>query len=119
MAPRDALVRVKLGELYRDLGRPADASQLLREAIELDPAPASYWNSLGMILGGSGDLAGGEQRLSRGGHAAIAATRSTPTTSGWRWPGNASTTRRWRSFAARSSSIPGSLPPVSGSRSCQ
>ena len=27
MAPRDALVRIKLGEVYRDLGRPADAAR--------------------------------------------------------------------------------------------
>ena len=45
-------MRVKLGELYRDLGRPADAARLMREAVQLDPATASYWNSLGMVLGG-------------------------------------------------------------------
>jgi choline-sulfatase len=61
MAPEDALVRVKLGELYRDTQRPADAARLLREAVTLDPSVASYWNSLGMVLGGSGDLAGAEQ----------------------------------------------------------
>lgn len=61
MAPRDALVRVKLGEVLRDLDRPTDAARLLREAIALDPAPASYRNSLGMILGGGGDLAGAEE----------------------------------------------------------
>jgi tetratricopeptide (TPR) repeat protein len=61
MAPQDALVRVKLGELYRDAGRTADAIRLLREAVSLDPSIASYWNSLGMILGGSGDLAAAEQ----------------------------------------------------------
>ena len=41
-------------------GVPRTPSRLLREATQLDPAPASYWNSLGMTLGGSGDLAGGE-----------------------------------------------------------
>lgn len=61
IAPADALIRVKLGELYRNLGRPADAVRLLRDAVRLDPATSSYWNSLGMVLGGSGDLAGGEQ----------------------------------------------------------
>ena len=60
-APKDALVRVKLGELYRDLGRLQDAARLLRDALQLDASVASYWNSLGMILGGSGDLTGGEQ----------------------------------------------------------
>ena len=58
---QDALVRVKLGELYRDAERPADAARLLREAVTLDPSVASYWNSLGMVLGGSGDLPGAEQ----------------------------------------------------------
>ena len=33
MAPQDALIRVKLGETYRDLDRPADAARLLREAV--------------------------------------------------------------------------------------
>lgn len=61
MAPRDALVRVKLGELYRDTGRPADAVRLLREAVQLDPDTASYWNSLGMVLGGSGDMVEAER----------------------------------------------------------
>ena len=60
MAPRDALARVKLGELYRDLGRSADATRLLREAVQLDPAVASYWNSLGMILGGGNDFPAAE-----------------------------------------------------------
>ena len=54
-------MRVKLGELYRDAERPADAVRLLREAVKLDPSVASYWNSLGMLLGGGGDLPGGEQ----------------------------------------------------------
>jgi choline-sulfatase len=60
LAPRDALIRVKLGELYRDMGQPVAAARLLREAIKLDPV-ASYWNSLGMVLGGSGDSIGSEQ----------------------------------------------------------
>ena len=60
MAPRDALVRIKLGEVYRDLGRPDEAARVMRQAIQLDPAPASYWNSLGMVLGGSA-LADAEQ----------------------------------------------------------
>jgi choline-sulfatase len=61
MAPRDALVRVQLGEVYRDMGRADDAARLMREAITLDPAPASYWNSLGMVLGGSGRLTEAEK----------------------------------------------------------
>jgi choline-sulfatase len=61
MAPRDALARVQLGEVYRDMGRPDDAARLMREGIALDPAPASYWNSLGMVLGGAGRLADAEK----------------------------------------------------------
>jgi superkiller protein 3 len=61
LAARDALVRIKLGEVYRDLGRPADAARVMREAIQLDPAPASYWNALGMVLGGANDFPGAEQ----------------------------------------------------------
>jgi len=55
MAPADALAKVRLGELYRDLGRTDEAIRLLREAVALD-AQASYWNSLGMVLGGAGQL---------------------------------------------------------------
>ena len=33
----------------------------LRQAVELDPAVASYWNVLGMTLGGRGDLAEAEK----------------------------------------------------------
>jgi protein O-GlcNAc transferase len=47
--------------LHRDMGRPREAARLLREAVQIDPAPASYWNSLGMVLGGEGDLAGAER----------------------------------------------------------
>jgi superkiller protein 3 len=61
LSPRDALIRVKLGELLRDVGRSDESIRVLREAVQLDPAVASYWNSLGMVLGGNGDLAGAEQ----------------------------------------------------------
>ena len=33
----------------------------MREAVQLDPATASYWNALGMVLGGGGDFPGAEQ----------------------------------------------------------
>ena len=56
MLPNDALVRVRLGELYRDAGDPGRAIALLQEAVRLDPETASYWNSLGMVLGGNNDL---------------------------------------------------------------
>lgn len=35
--------------------------QQLREAIGLDPAPASYWNSLGMVLGARSEMAEAEK----------------------------------------------------------
>ena len=35
--------------------------RLLREAVSLDPSVASYWNSLGMLLGGESDFGGAEQ----------------------------------------------------------
>jgi len=37
MAPSDPLAKVRLGELYRDLGRADEAVRLLREAVALDP----------------------------------------------------------------------------------
>ena len=52
---------MQAGELARDLGRTDEAVRLLREAVEIAPAVASYWNSLGMVLGASGDLAGAER----------------------------------------------------------
>jgi len=30
--------------------------KMLREAVKINPAPASFWNSLGMVLGGSGRM---------------------------------------------------------------
>ena len=53
MQPSDALAKVRLGEMYRDLGRTDDAIRLLREAVTIEPQTASYWNSLGMVLGGA------------------------------------------------------------------
>jgi Flp pilus assembly protein TadD len=54
-------VRVQLGELYRDAGDSARAAALLREAVALEPATGSYWNSLGMVLGGQDALAEAER----------------------------------------------------------
>ncbi len=71
MAPKDALVRVQLGEAYRDEGDLVKGAALIQEAIGLDPEPASYWNSLGMVLGAKGDLDEAErafrEALQRGG----------------------------------------------------
>lgn len=56
LAPDDALLRVQLGELLRDLGHLDDSVRRLKEAIELEPDRASFWNSLGMVLGGRDQL---------------------------------------------------------------
>jgi Flp pilus assembly protein TadD len=39
----------------------------MREAVSLDAANASYWNSLGMVLGAKGDLAGAEKAFREAG----------------------------------------------------
>jgi choline-sulfatase len=71
LAPKDALVRIQLGEAYRDEGDLARAVALMREAVALDPEPASYWNSLGMASGAQGGLVEAEkafrEALRRGG----------------------------------------------------
>jgi Flp pilus assembly protein TadD len=53
LAPKDALLRARYGELLRDLGQVEESIQRLREATEIDPEGAAYWNSLGMTLGGN------------------------------------------------------------------
>ncbi len=50
-----------LGELLRDMGEVEEAIRRLREAVELEPEHASYWNSLGMTLGAHERLADAEQ----------------------------------------------------------
>ncbi len=54
LAPNDALVRWRMGELLITQRQPDQALPLFREATALDPAVADYWNSLGMVLGGGG-----------------------------------------------------------------
>ena len=82
LAPRDALLRADLGELLREMGEVEQAIRRQREAVELDPAVASYWNSLGMTLGGAGRLAGSRGRRSARRGGSTTATTATPTTSG-------------------------------------
>ncbi len=48
---QEALLRVRIGEVYRDKHNLEEAAQQLRLAVNLDPAPAEYWNSLATILG--------------------------------------------------------------------
>jgi tetratricopeptide (TPR) repeat protein len=50
-----------LGEVYRDLGRWDDATREMRAAVELDPSPAQYWNALGTVLGGGGQMSQAER----------------------------------------------------------
>jgi len=54
LAPKDALVRWRMGELLLTQGAPDQALVQFRAATELDPETADYWNSLGMVLGGGG-----------------------------------------------------------------
>ena len=42
--------RVDLADLYRAMGREADAERVLREAIQKDPAAAAPWHALGLAL---------------------------------------------------------------------
>jgi tetratricopeptide (TPR) repeat protein len=51
--PGDALARMRLGEQLRDLGEIEKSLEHMREAVRLEPAEGSYWNSLGMVLGGN------------------------------------------------------------------
>ena len=60
LAPKDALLRVQLGESLRDAGRLDDAAASLRTAVDLDPGVASYWNALGMVQGARNDLVSAE-----------------------------------------------------------
>ncbi len=56
-----AFLRAGLSEVLRDLGDLEGATERLREAVELAPEGAVYWNSLGMLLGGTGKLAEAEE----------------------------------------------------------
>lgn len=60
LAPRNAMLRVKLAEMYRDAREPEKAVRLLREAVAINPDPAGFWNSLGVVLGASGQPAEAE-----------------------------------------------------------
>ncbi len=52
LAPQDALVRWRTGEVLLELGQPAQAAAMFREATTLDGSVPDFWNSLGMVLGG-------------------------------------------------------------------
>jgi choline-sulfatase len=61
LAPTNALARIRLGELQRDAGNLPRSIELMREAVALDASQASFWNSLGMVLGAHQDLAEAEK----------------------------------------------------------
>ena len=61
IAPRDAVALMQLGEAYRDLARYQDAVRVIRQALAIDPRPAQDWNSLGTVLGASGQMAEAER----------------------------------------------------------
>jgi choline-sulfatase len=61
LSPKNAWLRVRLGEIRRDAGDLEGAVTLMREAVALDPSTASYWNALGMVLGAQGQLAEAEK----------------------------------------------------------
>ena len=47
------MLHARVGDLARDLGAIDEAIRRQTEATELAPDVASYWNSLGMTLGGN------------------------------------------------------------------
>jgi tetratricopeptide (TPR) repeat protein len=55
LVPGDALAKMQLAETYGDLKRIPEALRLMREAVSIDPNPA-YWNALGTLLGGTGQM---------------------------------------------------------------
>jgi arylsulfatase A-like enzyme/Tfp pilus assembly protein PilF len=61
LAPKDALLRIRMGELFRDEGQLDRAASLMREGVALDGSQASYWNALGMVLGAASDLGEAER----------------------------------------------------------
>ena len=61
LAPKDASIRQRLGELQRDLGHVDAALASLRDAVAVDATSAPAWNALGMTLGGNGHLPEAEE----------------------------------------------------------
>ena len=64
LAHQDPVALMQLGETYRDLGKWDDATRTIQRALALDPGPAQYWNSLGTVLGGGGNMAEAEHAFS-------------------------------------------------------
>jgi tetratricopeptide (TPR) repeat protein len=104
LAPDDALTLVRLGELHRSRGDLATAIRLLRDAVARDPAPASYWNSLGQTLGGL-EISPAPKTRSQKPPAASHRPRSTNTFVDSRFSDRNGRATRRRSSRAPSSSI--------------
>ena len=83
LAPKDGLVRWRMGELLLTQGAPDRALAMFREATALDPSVADYWNSLGMVLGGNGQHAEAADAFRKAIEPRSRRTRATPTTWGW------------------------------------
>jgi tetratricopeptide (TPR) repeat protein len=61
LAPKDGVLRQRLGELLRDSGQADAAIERLRESVAVDPTSAAAWNALGMTLGGNNRLGEAEK----------------------------------------------------------
>ena len=61
LVPTNGALRAEAGDLLREQGDAAGAIRLQTEATKLSPDVASYWNSLGMTLGGNGKPAEAER----------------------------------------------------------
>ena len=100
MAPRDALARMRLGEVYRDLGRTDDSARLMRRPwrsiqVRRPTGTRSAWCSAGRQAWPTRSTR--SQRRLR----ATRTMRSTSTTAASRCSGSDGETRRWRSSSAR------------------
>jgi TolB-like protein/DNA-binding winged helix-turn-helix (wHTH) protein/cytochrome c-type biogenesis protein CcmH/NrfG len=58
LGPTDSRILSRYGNLLSDLGRTAEATSMLRKAIEQDPLRKANWQNLGIVLAESGDHAG-------------------------------------------------------------
>lgn len=72
--PRDgALLRFSLGNALIAEGRPAEAAEALRKALEFDPNYSAAWKGLGKALTEAGDVKAAMGAYERG--IAVAETR--------------------------------------------
>jgi len=61
----DSMYFNNLGEVYRSLGRSAEAESAYRKALELTPTHADAWNNLGILMQSKADFAGAEASYRR------------------------------------------------------